>query len=100
MNDTAWGCQSEYSVRCINLEADLLLPNAFYVIIYVIYFARLTVTDIGSEDGLQSSQFSAGNANPRGRVDAAKDIAGLAIYLCSRTGAYMVGDGGSVNTAR
>ena len=47
------------------LEADLLLPNAFYVIIYVIYFARLTVTDIGSEDGLQSSQFSAGNANPR-----------------------------------
>ncbi|MDC0362403.1 SDR family oxidoreductase [Halioglobus sp.] len=47
---------------------------------------------------------SVGNANPRGRVGTAEDIAGLAIYLCSRAGAYVVGeticcDGGSVNTA-
>ena len=77
-----------------------MLPNAFYVIIYVIIFGRVKVIDIGSMDGLQCSQFRVGNANPRGRVDVVKGIAGLTIYLCSRTGAYVVGDGCSVNTAR
>lgn len=42
-----------------------------------------------------------GKHNPRGRVGTAEDIAGLAIFLCSRAGAYTVGetitcDGGSV----
>ena len=42
-----------------------------------------------------------GRNNPRGRVGTAEDIAGLAIYLSSRAGAYTVGetitcDGGSV----
>ena len=41
-----------------------------------------------------------GNNNPRGRVGTAEDISGLAIFLCSRAGAYTVGevitcDGGS-----
>lgn len=41
--------------------------------------------------------------NPRGRVGSPEDIAGLSIFLCSRAGAYVVGeviasDGGSVNT--
>ena len=45
-----------------------------------------------------------GKANPSGRVGTAEDIAGLAIFLCSRAGAYVVGetiacDGGSVATA-
>ncbi len=44
---------------------------------------------------------SVGERNPRGRVGTAEDIAGLAIYLSSRAGAYTVGetitcDGGSV----
>lgn len=44
-----------------------------------------------------------GANNPRGRVGTAEDIAGLTIYLCSRAGAYIVGeticcDGGVVNT--
>jgi 2-deoxy-D-gluconate 3-dehydrogenase len=33
-----------------------------------------------------------GRANPRGRVGTPEDIAGLAIYLSSRAGAYTVGD--------
>lgn len=41
-----------------------------------------------------------GKGNPRGRVGTPEDIAGLAIFLCSRAGAYVVGetiacDGGS-----
>ena len=44
---------------------------------------------------------SVGRNNPRGRVGTMEDIAGLAIYLSSRAGAYTVGetitcDGGSV----
>lgn len=31
-------------------------------------------------------------ANPRGRVGSAEDIAGLAIFLCTRAGAYTIGD--------
>jgi 2-deoxy-D-gluconate 3-dehydrogenase len=42
--------------------------------------------------------------NPRKRVGSPEDIAGLAIFLCSRAGAYTVGetitsDGGIVKTA-
>jgi len=42
-----------------------------------------------------------GKHNPRGRVGTPEDIAGLAIFLCSRAGAFTVGetitcDGGSV----
>ena len=33
-----------------------------------------------------------GRTNPRGRVGTPEDIAGLAIFLCSRAGAYTVGD--------
>jgi 2-deoxy-D-gluconate 3-dehydrogenase len=44
-----------------------------------------------------------GATNPRGRVGTPEDIAGLAIFLCSRAGAYIVGetiasDGGTFNT--
>lgn len=45
-----------------------------------------------------------GDANPRGRVGTPEDIAGLAIFLSSRAGAYVVGevitsDGGVVGTS-
>jgi 2-deoxy-D-gluconate 3-dehydrogenase len=45
-----------------------------------------------------------GRGNPSGRVGTAEDIAGLAIFLCSRAGAYVVGetiacDGGQVGTS-
>ena len=42
--------------------------------------------------------------NPRKRIGSPEDIAGLTIFLCSRAGAYTVGevitsDGGLVGTA-
>ena len=42
-----------------------------------------------------------GRTNPRGRVGTLEDIAGVAVFLSSRAGAYTVGDtilcdGGSV----
>ena len=45
-----------------------------------------------------------GRGNPSGRVGTPQDIAGLAIFLCSRAGEYVVGqviacDGGAVATA-
>ena len=45
-----------------------------------------------------------GKRNPSGRVGTAQDIAGLAIFLCSRAGEYVVGqtiaiDGGIVGTS-
>ena len=47
---------------------------------------------------------SVGKTNPRGRVGTPQDIAGLAIFLCSRAGAFVVGeticcDGGVVATS-
>ena len=55
----------------------------------------------GETDGVDWSAVAAGN--PRGRVGTAEDIAGLSIFLCSRAGAYVVGevitsDGGVFNT--
>ena len=56
----------------------------------------------GETDGVDWDAI--GRANPRGRVGTPQDIAGLAIFLCSRAGAFVVGetitcDGGAVNTA-
>ena len=53
----------------------------------------------GETDGVDWK--AVGEHNPRGRVGTAEDIAGLAIFLSSRAGAYTVGetitcDGGSV----
>ena len=53
----------------------------------------------GKTEGVDWSQIA--QNNPRGRVGTPEDIAGLAIYLCSRAGAFTVGatitcDGGSV----
>jgi NAD(P)-dependent dehydrogenase (short-subunit alcohol dehydrogenase family) len=47
---------------------------------------------------------SVGRRNPSGRVGTAQDIAGLAIFLCSRAGEYVVGqtiacDGGAVGVS-
>jgi 2-deoxy-D-gluconate 3-dehydrogenase len=55
----------------------------------------------GETDGVDWE--SVGKVNPSGRVGTPQDIAGLAIFLCSRAGAFVVGeticcDGGMVNT--
>jgi len=56
----------------------------------------------GATDGVNWD--AVGQTNPSGRVGTAQDIAGLAIFLCSRAGEYLVGqtiacDGGVVGTA-
>ncbi|MCZ6829075.1 MAG: SDR family oxidoreductase [Gammaproteobacteria bacterium] len=56
----------------------------------------------GETDGVDWEKVGA--ANPRGRVGTPEDIAGLAIFLCSRAGAFVVGetiacDGGTVATS-
>ena len=57
---------------------------------------------VGGGGDVENTDWEAvGRGNPRGRVGTMEDIAGLTIYLCSRAGAYTVGetitcDGGSV----
>lgn len=57
---------------------------------------------VGGGGDVENTDWEAvGRSNPRGRVGSMEDIAGLSIYLCSRAGAYTVGetitcDGGAV----
>jgi NAD(P)-dependent dehydrogenase (short-subunit alcohol dehydrogenase family) len=58
-------------------------------------------TGVGTGGDVEGTDWDAvGRGNPRGRVGSPEDIAGLTIFLCSRAGAYTVGevitcDGGS-----
>ena len=59
-------------------------------------------TGVGGRGDVANTDWEAvGKTNPRGRVGTPEDVAGIAIFLCSRAGAYTVGDvilcdGGSV----
>ena len=59
-------------------------------------------TGVGTGGDVEGTDWDAvGRGNPRGRVGTPEDIAGLTIFLCSRAGAYTVGevikcDGGAV----
>ena len=59
-------------------------------------------TGVGGRGDVANTDWDAvGRSNPRGRVGTPEDVAGIAIFLCSRAGAYTVGDvilcdGGSV----
>ena len=58
-------------------------------------------TGVGGGGDLDIDWAAVRDSNPRGRVGTPEDIAGLAIFLCSRAGAYTVGetitcDGGAV----
>ena len=59
-------------------------------------------TGVGGRGDVDNTDWdSVGRGNPRGRVGTPEDIAGLAIFLSSRAGAFTVGevitcDGGSV----
>jgi 2-deoxy-D-gluconate 3-dehydrogenase len=59
-------------------------------------------TGVGTGGDVEGTDWAAvGRGNPRGRVGTPEDIAGLAIFLASRAGAYTVGetitcDGGSI----
>ncbi len=50
-------------------------------------------TGVGTRGDVEGTDWEAlGRTNPRGRVGAPEDIAGLAIFLSSRAGAYTVGE--------
>ena len=59
-------------------------------------------TGVGTGGDVEGTDWDLiGRGNPRGRVGTPEDIAGLTIFLCSRAGAYTVGetitcDGGSI----
>ena len=58
-------------------------------------------TGVGGGGDTDIDWSAVGQSNPSGRVGDAEDIAGLAIFLSSRAGAYTVGqtracDGGAV----
>lgn len=61
-------------------------------------------TGVGGGGDVENTDWNAvGDNNPSGRVGTPEDVAGLAIYLCSRAGDYVVGqtialDGGVVGT--
>ncbi|MFM7489563.1 MAG: SDR family oxidoreductase [Actinomycetota bacterium] len=61
-------------------------------------------TGVGTGGDVDNTDWSVvARGNPRKRVGTPEDIAGLAIFLCSRAGAYTVGeviacDGGQVNS--
>ncbi|MBV9870516.1 MAG: SDR family oxidoreductase [Frankiaceae bacterium] len=50
-------------------------------------------TGVGTGGDVEGTDWAAiGKGVPRGRVGTAEDIAGLAIFLCSRAGSFTVGD--------
>jgi 2-deoxy-D-gluconate 3-dehydrogenase len=50
-------------------------------------------TGVGTGGDVDGTDWAAvGKGNPRGRVGTPEDIAGLAIFLCSRAGAFTVGE--------
>ena len=50
-------------------------------------------TGIGTGGAVEGTDWDAvGRVNPRGRVGTAEDVAGLTIFLCSRAGAFVVGE--------
>jgi NAD(P)-dependent dehydrogenase (short-subunit alcohol dehydrogenase family) len=49
-------------------------------------------TGVGGGGDTDIDWSSVANNNPRGRVGTAEDIAGLSIFLCSRAGAFTVGE--------
>jgi 2-deoxy-D-gluconate 3-dehydrogenase len=62
-------------------------------------------TGVGGRGDVEHTDWDAvGRGNPRGRVGSPEDVAGIAIFLASRAGAYTVGDvilcdGGAVVSA-
>ncbi len=77
-----------------NIIANAIAPGPFPT--------WMLSTGVGTGGDVEGTDWDAlGRGNPRGRVGTAEDIAGLAILLSSRAGAYTVGetitcDGGSL----
>ena len=68
-----------------NIIVNAIAPGPFPT-----YMLSLGVGGAGDPDAVDWDAL--GKGNPRGRVGTAEDIAGLAIFLSSRAGAFTVGD--------
>ena len=84
-----------------HLVKDNIICNAIAPGPYPTWMLSTGVGYGGETDGVDWDAI--GGSNPRGRVGTPEDIAGLAIFLCSRAGAFVVGetitsDGGVFNT--
>ena len=85
-----------------HLTKDRILFNAIAPGPFPTWMLSTGVGFGGETEGVNWDQV--GQSNPSGRVGTAQDIAGLAIFLSSRAGEYVVGqtiacDGGVVGTA-
>lgn len=85
-----------------HLTEEKILCNAIAPGPYPTWMLSTGVGYGGETEGVDWD--AVGEGNPSGRVGAPQDIAGLAIFLCSRAGEYVVGqviasDGGVVGTS-
>ena len=67
-----------------NINCNAIAPGPFPT--------RMLSTGVGAGGDTDIDWAPVAEANPRGRVGTPEDIAGLAIFLCSRAGAYTVGE--------
>ena len=68
-----------------NILCNAIAPGAFPT--------WMLSTGIGTGGDVEGTDWSAiGKTSPRGRVGTPEDIAGLAIFLCSRAGQFVCGD--------
>ncbi len=86
-------------VLAAHLVRDHIICNAIAPGPYPTYMLSTGVGGRGDVDAVDWQAL--GKANPRGRVGTPEDIAGMAIFLCSRASAFTVGevistDGGSI----
>lgn len=88
-------------VLAAHLVKQHILVNAIAPGPFPTWMLSLGVGFGGATEGEQADWEQVGKQNPRGRVGTPEDIAGLAIFLSSRAGAFTVGetitcDGGAV----
>lgn len=88
-------------VLAAHLVKQNVLVNAIAPGPFPTWMLSLGVGFGGATEGEEADWGLVGKQNPRGRVGTMEDIAGLAIFLSSRAGAYTVGetitcDGGAV----
>lgn len=91
-------------ILAAHLIKDRIIVNAIAPGPFPTWMLSTGVGFGGKTEGDGVDWEAVGRANPSGRVGTPEDIAGLAIFLCSRAGAYIVGetiacDGGAVASA-
>ncbi|MDP6376248.1 MAG: SDR family oxidoreductase [Pseudomonadales bacterium] len=99
---TAERLSAEYGGQCISAPADCSNLDGVGALAAAVAEREsqldVLVNNAGVSWGAPPDEFpeigwdAVGSGNPSGRVGSAEDIAGVAIFLSSRAGAYTVGD--------